>query len=149
MEFYKAETGFEASQRWLRLLLPFRIQRHVVRGKSIDVSVENVASIFKVESRNQSERTWQAEQANNAEGEGLLATCFQAGILLGLFFDSDDVGEMFLRNVGRLSTDYTVISPKKHKSSETGCTYSKRRAKGQKSQQGLLLVKNGGFWVRN
>jgi hypothetical protein len=30
----------------------------------------------------------------------LLATCFQAGFLLGLFFDPEDGGDMFLRNVG-------------------------------------------------
>jgi hypothetical protein len=30
----------------------------------------------------------------------LLATCFQSGFLLGLFFDPEDGGDMFLRNVG-------------------------------------------------
>jgi hypothetical protein len=30
----------------------------------------------------------------------LFATCFQAGYLLGLFFESEDGGDMFLRNVG-------------------------------------------------
>jgi hypothetical protein len=30
----------------------------------------------------------------------LLATCFQADFLLGLFFDPEDGGDMFLRNVG-------------------------------------------------
>jgi hypothetical protein len=30
----------------------------------------------------------------------LLATCFHAGSFLGLFFDSEDRGDMFLRNVG-------------------------------------------------
>jgi hypothetical protein len=32
-------------------------------------------------------------------------TCFHAGFLLSLFFDPRDGGEMFLRNVGSLSTD--------------------------------------------
>jgi hypothetical protein len=30
----------------------------------------------------------------------LLATCFHAGFLLGLFFDREAGGDMFLRNVG-------------------------------------------------
>jgi hypothetical protein len=30
----------------------------------------------------------------------LLATCFHASFLLGLFFDPEDGGDMFLRNVG-------------------------------------------------
>jgi hypothetical protein len=29
----------------------------------------------------------------------LLATCLHAGFLHGLFFDTEDVGDMFLRNV--------------------------------------------------
>jgi hypothetical protein len=37
----------------------------------------------------------------------LLAVCFHAGFFLGLFFDPEDGGDMFLLNVGRLSTDYT------------------------------------------
>jgi hypothetical protein len=32
--------------------------------------------------------------------EALLATYFHAGFLLGLFFDPEDGGDMFLRNVG-------------------------------------------------
>jgi hypothetical protein len=30
----------------------------------------------------------------------LLVTCFYAGFFLGLFFDPEDGGDMFLRNVG-------------------------------------------------
>jgi hypothetical protein len=38
---------------------------------------------------------------------------FHAVFLLGLFFDPADVGDMFLRNVDCLSTDYTAIYPRK------------------------------------
>jgi hypothetical protein len=31
----------------------------------------------------------------------------------GLFFDPEDGGDMFLRNVGWLSTDYTVLYPRR------------------------------------
>jgi hypothetical protein len=47
-------------------------------------------------------------QANRAP----LATCFHAGFLLGLFFDPEDGGDMLLRNVGRLSTDYKALYPR-------------------------------------
>jgi hypothetical protein len=33
-------------------------------------------------------------------GTVLLAICFHAGFLLGLFFEPEDRGNMFLRNVG-------------------------------------------------
>jgi hypothetical protein len=32
-----------------------------------------------------------------------------AGFLLGLFFDPEDGSDMFLRKVGRLSTDYMTL----------------------------------------
>jgi hypothetical protein len=35
--------------------------------------------------------------------KALLATCFHAGFFLGLFFDPEDGGDMFLRNVGSLT----------------------------------------------
>jgi hypothetical protein len=40
------------------------------------------------------------------------ATCFHAGILLGLF-DPEDGRDVFLRNVGRLSTNYTALYPRR------------------------------------
>jgi hypothetical protein len=36
---------------------------------------------------------------NQAANRALLATCFHAGILLGLLFDHEDGDDMFLRNV--------------------------------------------------
>jgi hypothetical protein len=34
---------------------------------------------------------------------------FHAGFLLGLFFNPEDGGNIFLQNVGGLSTDYTAL----------------------------------------
>jgi hypothetical protein len=45
-----------------------------------------------------------------------LATCIHAGFLLGLFLDPKN-GDIFLRNVGWLSTDYTVLYPRRQRSS--------------------------------
>jgi hypothetical protein len=39
----------------------------------------------------------------------LQSLCFHAGLVLSLLFDPEDGGEMFLRNVGWLSTDYTAL----------------------------------------
>jgi hypothetical protein len=36
----------------------------------------------------------------------LLATCFHAGIFLGLFFDPEDGGDMLFRNISLLLRDY-------------------------------------------
>jgi hypothetical protein len=38
--------------------------------------------------------------------------CFHSGIFLGSF-DPEDGGDMFLRNVDRLSTDYTAFYPRR------------------------------------
>jgi hypothetical protein len=43
----------------------------------------------------------------------LFATCVHAGFLLDLFFDLEDGGDMFLRNVGLLSRDYTALYPRR------------------------------------
>jgi hypothetical protein len=36
----------------------------------------------------------------------LLAACFHAGFLLGLFIEPEDGSDMFLRIMGQLSTDF-------------------------------------------
>jgi hypothetical protein len=43
----------------------------------------------------------------------------KAGGLLGLFFDPDDEGGMFPRNIGYVSTDYTVLTSQKYLKSYT------------------------------
>jgi hypothetical protein len=39
----------------------------------------------------------------------LLSNRFHADFLLGLLFEPEDEGDMFLRNVGWLSTDYMAL----------------------------------------
>jgi hypothetical protein len=41
----------------------------------------------------------QIPRANRRFGGAVLATCFHASFLVGLFFDPEDGGDMFLRNV--------------------------------------------------
>jgi hypothetical protein len=43
----------------------------------------------------------------------LIASCFHADFFLDLFFYPEDGGDMFLRNVGRLSTDYMALCPRR------------------------------------
>jgi hypothetical protein len=40
-------------------------------------------------------------------------TCFHSGFLFSLFFNPEDGGDMFLRNVDLLSTDYTALYPRR------------------------------------
>jgi hypothetical protein len=42
-----------------------------------------------------------------------------AGFVLGLFFDPEDEGDMFLRNVGWLLTAYMALYPRRQNSSKT------------------------------
>jgi hypothetical protein len=45
--------------------------------------------------------------------ENLLTTCFHAHFLLCLFFNPADGSNMFLQNVSCLSTDYTMLYPRR------------------------------------
>jgi hypothetical protein len=45
--------------------------------------------------------------------QALLVICFHAGFLLILLFNPEDGGDMFLRNVGSLSTGYKTLKPRK------------------------------------
>jgi hypothetical protein len=47
-----------------------------------------------------------------AQATSMFATCFHADFLLGLFFDPEDGGDMFLRNLCWLSTVYTALYPR-------------------------------------
>jgi hypothetical protein len=44
------------------------------------------------------------------------AICFHAGFLFALLFDPEDGGDMFLRNVVELSTEYTALYHKREHS---------------------------------
>jgi hypothetical protein len=47
------------------------------------------------------------------EGGNHRSAChLQLDFLLDLFFDPEDGGKMFLRNDGRISTDYTALYPR-------------------------------------
>jgi hypothetical protein len=47
----------------------------------------------------------------------IMLRLFHTGLLLGLFFDPEDGGDIFLRNVVWLSTDYTTLYPRRQSSS--------------------------------
>jgi hypothetical protein len=42
----------------------------------------------------------------------MLATFFHAGFLLDLFFEPEDGGDKFIRNVSWFSTKYTALYPR-------------------------------------
>jgi hypothetical protein len=44
--------------------------------------------------------------------ESQQTACFHAGILVGSF-DTEDGGNMFLKNIGSLSMDYTALYPRR------------------------------------
>jgi hypothetical protein len=58
----------------------------------------------------------QGRRISQVKTPDMFTTWFRAAILLGLFFDREDGGDIFLRNFGRLSTDYTALYPKRQNS---------------------------------
>jgi hypothetical protein len=77
---------------------------NVVCWKSTEVSEEHVASIFRSEKN--------AEQETNVKvrtNKALFAILIHAGFLFG----AEDWGDIFLRNVGWLSTDYMALYPRR------------------------------------
>jgi hypothetical protein len=54
---------------------------------------------------------WDIAPCSVAWEQVLLATYSQAGFLLSLFFDPEEGGDIFPRNVGWFSTDYTALYP--------------------------------------
>jgi hypothetical protein len=69
--------------------------------------------------RYQLENRWQAYSFSlvscsaYSSMQKMASSCFHTGILLGIFFYPEDGGDMFLRNVGLLSTDYTALCQRK------------------------------------
>jgi hypothetical protein len=59
-----------------------------------------------------------ASQTKSQHEAGSKQLLLHMGFLLGLFFDPQDGGYIFLRNVGELSTDYTALYPRRQNSSE-------------------------------
>jgi hypothetical protein len=68
------------------------------RWKSTDISEEHVASIFKVEEKAKREET------SVKSGGKTQVACL---------VDSKDLGDMFFRNVGWFSTNYTPLYPRR------------------------------------
>jgi hypothetical protein len=56
---------------------------------------------------------FEIQQPFRRNKQSLLATCFQTDFLLGLFFILEDGGDIFLRNVDWVSTDYTALYPRR------------------------------------
>jgi hypothetical protein len=54
-----------------------------------------------------------SSSSKNQRESGLACYLLHAGFLLSLFFDHEDVGDMFRRNFGWLSKGYTVTYPRR------------------------------------
>jgi hypothetical protein len=96
-------TNRGAMENMTIYILPWRVlsswmQCRVVRWKSVDVSEDHVASHL------QSQRISQASRH---------CCLLHADFLRGVFLKPKDGGDMFFRNVSWLSTDYTVLYPRR------------------------------------
>jgi hypothetical protein len=58
---------------------------------------------------------WWMSQAKKKKNS-LNQIASRAGFLLGLFFDPEDGGDMYHPNIGRLSTDYMALCPRRYNS---------------------------------
>jgi hypothetical protein len=57
-----------------------------------------------------------SESQRDVSEEESRASCLLNDLLLGSLFNPQDGGDMFLRNVSRLSTNYTTLYPRRHNS---------------------------------
>jgi hypothetical protein len=60
---------------------------------------------------------WRLSQARNQHEAGSACCLLHSGFFVGLLFDPEDWGGMFIRNVGWLSTEYTASYPRRWYSS--------------------------------
>jgi hypothetical protein len=54
----------------------------------------------KTERKENSKQKWDVKEMNNVKKENEPATCLHSDFLVGLFFNPEDGGDTFLRNVG-------------------------------------------------
>jgi hypothetical protein len=57
----------------------------------------------------------------------------KAGLLLSLFFDHEDIGNIFFRNVGLLSPDYTALYPRRYLLTSTALHFEEAISSALKS----------------
>jgi hypothetical protein len=69
-----------------------------------------------------------------------------AGFLPGLLFDPEDGGDMFVRNVSWLETDYTVLNPRRQNSSSRIWPVGRRRNRGRGRGTRRRKREGGGGW---
>jgi hypothetical protein len=132
VDLYHAMWDLKFSQRWLWRVSSSEIWRCVVRR----VSTRYVPPKRRVESLRTTQR-------HIPEYDTLL---YHAVFLLGLLFNSEDEGDIFLRNVRWLSTDYAALYSRRYNS--WNYTFSRsqwpRRVRHEMSSPAQAV----GSWVR-